>query len=131
MEEEKQEKGGGNIYINMTGGIFIRNIEHVEHLHAVPEKEEKEEVAACEEAEVKLTVEDEEMLLPIFKGSRENLQQFFAEVKGLGPTRITAQVNRWIVDGRINKMNMKNLWRILKEKEIYTRTYQAWNVQVK
>lgn len=40
MAKDKEEQGGGNTYINMTGGIFIKNIQHVEHLHAVPEKKE-------------------------------------------------------------------------------------------
>lgn len=77
---------GGNVTVNVYGKGDEKK-----------EAEVKRENPLSEE--VKLTVEDEEMLLPIFKGSRENLQQFFAEVKGLGPTRITAQVNRWIVDG--------------------------------
>ena len=44
MAKDKEEQGGGNTYINMTGGIFIRNIQHVEHLHAVPEKNENENI---------------------------------------------------------------------------------------
>lgn len=44
MAKDKEEQGGGNTYINMTGGIFIKNIQHVEHLHAVPEKKGKENI---------------------------------------------------------------------------------------
>ena len=79
-----------------------------------------------------LEKEDEEMLLPIFKGSRENLRQFFAEVQGTAPIYITAKVNQWIDDGRICKeCTMKDLWIVLKDMGIYKRTYQTWNKQVK
>ena len=79
-----------------------------------------------------LEKEDEEMLLPIFKGSRENLRQFFAEVQGITPQQVAAKVNAWIGDKKICKeCTMKNLWRVLKENGIYTHTYQAWNKQVK
>ena len=43
-----------------------------------------------------LEKEDEEMLLPIFKGSRENLRQFFAEVQGITPQQVAAKVNAWM-----------------------------------
>ena len=118
----------------IINGTFIMPAAQPSNIAQPQAKESENGVASgatSEEAEAKLTTEDEELLLPIFKGNRENLQQFFAEVKGAAPTRITANVNVWIEDGRICKMNMKNLWRILKEKGIYNRTYQNWNTQVK
>lgn len=83
-----------------------------------------QEVAALEK-------EDEELLLPIFKGSRENLRQFFAEVKGATPEQIYNKINAWIGDGRIaNKFNMRNFHEILKKMKIFTRSYQALNEHI-
>ena len=90
---------------------------------------ENEEAASEVEG---LTVEDEMLLLPIFKDDIKMLRTFFSEAEGATPPQITAKVNVWIEDGRIRKnRNMKDLWRILNKKGIYTRTYQTWNKQVK
>lgn len=78
-----------------------------------------------------LEKEDEEMLLPIFKGSRENLRQFFTEVKGATPEQIYNKINAWIGDGRIaNKFNMRKFHEILKKMKIFTRSYQALNEHI-
>lgn len=121
-----------NVTVNVYGNGVVKEEaeERVVSASVPPSKDESEE--AREAAEVKLAVEDEEMLLPMFKGNRENLRQFFAEVWGLRPTQITAQVNEWVKDGRISKeCTMKDLWSTLKKMELYGKTYQAWNKQVK
>ena len=89
------------------------------------------EEAAGEEAEGKLAVEDEEMLLPVFKGSRENLRQFFAEAQGAAPEQIHNKINAWKGDGRMTKkFNIKNLWKILCKLEIYPYNYNTLNKHV-
>ena len=141
MREKENEEVGGvkkedvkqliEQQFNINGGVQIivqRGATPVIHIHA--DKDERaieEEVEASIEV-VELSKEDEELLLPVFKGSRENLRQFFAEVQGITPQQVAAKVNAWIGDGRIcNEQNMKNLWRVLNNKKIYTLTYQAWN----
>ena len=126
-----------NVTVNVYGNGVVKEEaeERVVSASVPPSKDESEEAREAAEsnvAEVMLTVEDEEMLLPMFKGNRENLRQFFAEVRGLRPTQITAQVNEWVKDGRISKeCTMKDLWSTLKKMELYGKTYQAWNKQVK
>lgn len=89
---------------------------------------ENEEAASEVEG---LTVEDEEMLLPLFKGDRKMLRQFFAEVQGAAPEQVTAKMNAWIGDGRIaKKFNMKNFWETLYKKGIYPYSYEAMNKHV-
>ena len=122
-----------NVTVNVYGNGVVKEEaeERVVSASVPPSKDESEEAREAAEsnvAEVMLTVEDEEMLLPMFKGNRENLRQFFAEVQGITPQQVAAKVNAWIGDGRICKeQNMKNLWRVLNNKKIYTLTYQAWN----
>ena len=107
---------GGNVTVNVYGKEQAKKSPE-----GLQQEATKSEVAALEK-------EDEELLLPIFKGSRENSRQFFAEVQGITPQQVAAKVNAWIGDGRIcNEQNMKNLWRVLNNKKIYTLTYQAWN----
>lgn len=127
-EEEKKEEVTQLIeqQFNISGGqqiIVQKGANPVIHIHA-----DKENLS-CETG---LSKEDEVLLLPIFKDNIKMLRTFFSEAEGATPPQITAKVNVWIEDGRIRKKrNMKDLWRILNEKGIYTRTYQTWNKQVK
>ena len=78
-----------------------------------------------------LTVEDEEMLLPMFKGNRENLRRFFAEVQRAEPKQIHNKINVWIGDGRIRKeFKMKNFWRVLYYMNFYPYSYETLNKHV-
>ena len=135
-EEEKKEEVTQLIeqQFNISGGqqiIVQKGANPVIHIHndkderAIEEKKEALSEAAA------LEKEDEELLLPVFKGSRENLRQFFAEVKGATPEQIYNKINAWIGDGRIaNKFNMRNFHEILKKMKIFTRSYQALNEHI-
>lgn len=110
---------GGNVTVNVYGKEQAKKSPE-----GLQQEATKSEVAALEK-------EDEELLLPIFKGSRENLRQFFAEVQGAEPEQVTNKLNAWIVDGKIaKKFNIKNLWEILYKMKIYPYTYEAMNKHV-
>ena len=110
---------GGNVTVNVYGKEQAKKSPE-----GLQQEATKSEAAALEK-------EDEELLLPVFKGSRENLRQFFAEVQGAEPEQVTNKLNAWIVDGKIaKKFNMKNLWEILYKMKIYPYTYEAMNKHV-
>ena len=123
---------GGNVTVNVYGKEPMK--EASERGQEVRERAEAEKGeaeradAACEEAEVMLAVEDEEMLLPMFKGDRENLRQFFAEVRGAKPEQIYNKINAWKGDGKMaKKFNVSKFHDVLKKMEIYIQSYQALN----
>ena len=119
----------------IINGTFIMPAAQPSNIAQPQAKESENGVASgatSEEAEAKSTTEDEELLLPIFKGDRENLQQFFAEAKGATAKQVTSKVNAWVDNGMIVKgFNTKDLWRVLHKMNIYPYTYSAWNQRVK
>ena len=135
-EEEKKEEVTQLIeqQFNISGGqqiIVQKGANPVIHIHVDKDERAIEEKKEALSEAAALEKEDEELLLPVFKGSRENLRQFFAEVQGAEPEQVTNKLNAWIVDGKIaKKFNIKNLWEILYKMKIYPYTYEAMNKHV-
>ena len=70
-------------------------------------------------------------LLPIFKGSDENVRRFLDLIKDATPTKITALVNEWIREKLIDPhYRHKPLWEILNQHGHYSKSLTNWNKQV-
>lgn len=131
MAEEKEGQGGGNTYINMTGGIIIKNIQHVEHLHAVPEKEEKED-AATPPGQPSQDDALVELLLPVFYKNADEARDFLQFARGLDGTTITQRVTDLVAKGKIDPRKAKReLYCILRGHGIYNFSESNWNKQVR
>ena len=70
-------------------------------------------------------------LLPVFKGSEENVRTFLKTIDGADPTDITRLVNNGVRKGDINPdCKNKNLWQVLHDYDYYTKSLANWNDQI-
>lgn len=71
-------------------------------------------------------------LKPMFFGIEENARRFIESVQGAKPTQITDLVNQWVRERKISDLSRKSdLWRVLHDCGIYTKSKSNWNMQVK
>jgi hypothetical protein len=72
------------------------------------------------------------LLKAIFYGSEENARAFLDSIRGMKPTQITDKVNQLVGDKQISELSKhRDLWKVLHDCGIYTRSESNWNMQVK
>ena len=118
---------------------------YVEHQHfhygASPGKETGEDDSDAEAIEVPNKVEEQEelscelveKLKPIFYNNEGDVKAFLKEIVGMKPKDITDLVNKWVEEKRISgygNSRKGDLWKILHEAKLYSRTIQNWNRRV-
>ena len=80
----------------------------------------------------KLQQEVVEKLAPIFYGQTEVAREFLVSIKGMKPTQITNKVNQLVCDKKISELSRhRDLWQVLHDYKIYTKSESNWNMQVK
>lgn len=73
-----------------------------------------------------------EKLAPIFYGQTEAAREFLVSIKGMKPTQITNKVNQLVCEKKISQLSShRDLWQVLHDYEIYTKSESNWNMQVK
>ena len=71
-------------------------------------------------------------LAPIFFGLTEEAREFLVSIKGMKPTQITNKVNQLVCDKKISELSRhRDLWQVLHDYKIYTKSESNWNMQVK
>lgn len=101
----------------------------MKQIHEDIERLEKEE--RCAEGEME--EEMKEKLMPIFYNNEEDVEVFLKEIKGMSPNDITDLVNRWVKEKRISNYGNSrkgNLWTMLNDAGLYTKSRQNWNRRV-
>ena len=74
-----------------------------------------------------------EKLKPIFYNNEEDVRLFLKEIVGMKHKDITDLVNKWVQNRRISDYGNSRkgeLWRILEQAGLYTRSRQNWNRRV-
>ena len=74
-----------------------------------------------------------EKLRPIFFNNEDDVRLFLKEITGMKDKDITDLVNRWVQDKRISDYGNSrkgDLWEILNDAELYTKSRQNWNRRV-
>lgn len=74
-----------------------------------------------------------EKLKPIFYNNEADARLFLKEIAGMKPNTITDLVNKWVQDKRISDYGNSrkgDLWKILHDANLYSRTIQNWNRRV-
>lgn len=74
-----------------------------------------------------------ERLKPIFYNNKDDVEIFLKEIKGMSPNDITDLVNRWVKEKRISKYGNSrkgDLWTMLNDAGLYTKSRQNWNRRV-
>ena len=70
-----------------------------------------------------------EKLKPIFYNNEEDVRLFLKEIKGMKQKDITDLVNKWVADKRISDYGNSrkgDLWSILSDAGLYTKSRQNW-----
>lgn len=68
-------------------------------------------------------------LKPIFYNNEDDVRIFLKEIAGMQPNNITDLVNKWVKDKRISDYGNSRkgeLWEILSEANLYTKSRQNW-----
>lgn len=74
-----------------------------------------------------------EKLKPIFYNNEDDVDVFLKEIKGMSPNDITDLVNRWVKEKRISNYGNSrkgDLWTMLNDAGLYTKSRQNWNRRV-
>lgn len=74
-----------------------------------------------------------ERLKPIFYNNKDDVEIFLKEIKGMSPNDITDLVNRWVKEKRISEYGYSrkgDLWTMLNDAGLYTKSRQNWNRRV-
>ena len=72
-------------------------------------------------------------LKPIFYNNEDDVETFLKEIKGMPPNDITDLVNRWVKEKRISNYGNSrkgDLWTMLNDAGLYTKSRQNWNRRV-
>lgn len=71
-------------------------------------------------------------LTPIFFGDEAEAGAFLTSIKGMKSTQITEMVNKLVDAKKISEMSRKrDLWQVLHDAGLYSRSETNWNMQVK
>ena len=74
-----------------------------------------------------------EKLKPIFYNNEEDVRLFLKEIVGMKQNDMTDLVNKWVKEKRISDYGNSrkgDLWSILEQAGLYTRSRQNWNRRV-
>ena len=72
-------------------------------------------------------------LKPLFYNNEDNVKRFLKEIDSMPPNNITDLVNQWVKDKLISDYGNSRkgeLWKILHDAKLYSRTIQNWNRRV-
>ena len=138
---------GPNIEVNAGGKVTLvqgknglwntTDAEETEYEEVAEERqqpglEDTEEVAAKTDA-LRNDADLIEKLKPIFYNNETDVRAFLKEIAGMKPGDITDLVNRWVQEKRISDYGNSRkgeLWKILYDAKLYSRTIQNWNRRV-
>jgi len=138
---------GPNIEVNAGGKVTLvqgknglwntADAEETEYEEVAEERqqpglEDTEEVAAKTDA-LRNDADLIEKLKPIFYNNETDVRAFLKEIAGMKPGDITDLVNRWVQEKRISDYGSSRkgeLWKILYDAKLYSRTIQNWNRRV-
>ena len=106
----------------MPGANVTQQVAQPRHVEG---DEEREAMTSEEESIVS-------QLKPIFFGVEEDAMEFLVSIRGMKPTQITAKVNELVKARKISdKSQHRDLWRVLHECGLYTKSEANWNMQVR
>lgn len=122
---------GNKIYVQ---GSYI-DVHDNENVYLNVDKAEvnMDSTPLTEEKAVEISEELVEKLKPIFYNNEANVRTFLKEIAGMQPNNITDLVNKWVKDKRISDYGNSRkgeLWEILNDAGIYTKSRQNWNRRV-
>ena len=122
---------GNKIYVQ---GSYI-DVHDNENVYLNVDKAEvnMDSTPLTEEKTVEISEELVEKLKPIFYNNEANVRTFLKEIAGMQPNNITDLVNKWVKDKRISDYGNSRkgeLWEILNDAGIYTKSRQNWNRRV-
>lgn len=122
---------GNKIYVQ---GSYI-DVHDNENVYLNVDKAEvnMDSTPLTEEKAVEISEELVEKLKPIFYNNEANVSTFLKEIAGMQPNNITDLVNKWVKDKRISDYGNSRkgeLWEILNDAGIYTKSRQNWNRRV-
>ena len=138
---------GPNIEVNAGGKVTLvqgknglwntADAEETEYEEVAEERqqpglEDTEEVTAKTDA-LRNDADLIEKLKPIFYNNETDVRAFLKEIAGMKPGDITDLVNRWVQEKRISDYGNSRkgeLWKILYDAKLYSRTIQNWNRRV-
>ena len=138
---------GPNIEVNAGGKVTLvqgknglwntADAEETEYEEVAEERqqpglEDTEEVVAKTDA-LRNDADLIEKLKPIFYNNETDVRAFLKEIAGMKPGDITDLVNRWVQEKRISDYGNSRkgeLWKILYDAKLYSRTIQNWNRRV-
>lgn len=118
---------GNKIYVQ---GSYI-DVHDNENVYLNVDKAEvnMDSTPLTEEKTVEISEELVEKLKPIFYNNEANVRTFLKEIAGMQPNNITDLVNKWVKDKRISDYGNSRkgeLWEILSEANLYTKSRQNW-----
>ena len=118
---------GNKIYVQ---GSYI-DVHDNENVYLNVDKAEvnMDSTPLTEEKAVEISEELVEKLKPIFYNNEANVRTFLKEIAGMQPNNITDLVNKWVKDKRISDYGNSRkgeLWEILSEANLYTKSRQNW-----
>ena len=150
MSEKKEEKGGFVVHVYSAGNQIIQT--QTNNYYGTVYQGRKElvsddEVVNLSVDKAKVTINDNdnhnhnenfeegllESLKPIFYNNEEDVRLFLKKISGMKPNSITDLVNIWVKDKRISDYGSSrkgDLWKILYDAGLYTKTRQNWNRRV-
>ena len=103
---------------------------HIGCLGRSTQKERKTQTTKPEKTE---DVELIAKLKPMFFNDEKNVKEFLKKIRGTKPSFITSLVNEWVSEGRISSYcdtRKGDLWKVLNDAGLYTKTKQNWCKQV-
>lgn len=128
------EAGSNNTIINggtFNGPVYTSPLKKHDSVEAAEEMAEAEsgEIKAEQATESVSCIEDE--LLPIFYGSKEEVEHFMQAIKGAKGVQVVNQVCDLVKRKIISDVSCrKPLWSILNQHGYYTKSYSNWTKMV-
>ena len=130
-EREIRMEGDEAVYQEFAYGQTGQQA-HQQQEEPVYDKNEEEKKLLTAKGEYLGPMNEEEVmekLKPIFYNNETDVKAFLKEIDGMKQKEITDLVNRWVQDKRISDYGFSrkgDLWEILKDAGLYTKTRQNW-----
>ena len=124
--EDMHEKHNSTVQI----GQLILKVNGNNYYHGNTEMEEPTDATEETQPEDNDTVQK---LKPLFYNNEDNVIRFLKEIDSMPPNNITDLVNQWVKDKLISDYGNSRkgeLWKILHDAKLYSRTIQNWNRRV-
>ena len=122
MDEKTINVQGSYIDVHDNENVYL-NVDKVEVRMGQPcvaEKESTENTTLT--AKVK----------PMFYGDEREANNFLNRIQGMKPTQITALVNQLVKEKKLSDLSChRDLWQVLHDEGLYTKSESNWNQQVR